>query len=72
MSDFVLSSHLWLLMARSVEYLYGLSIVSNEQNFAHELYLILMVLPFSTADKSDTQNSFGDILVDLLLIAIYG
>ena len=65
------------------EYLHQLSVGSNDYSLVHELYSILVVLPYSTAEcergfstmndiKSDTRNRLDDILVDLMFIAMYG
>ena len=65
------------------EYLHQLSVGSNDYSLVHELYSILVVLPYSIAEcergfstmngiKSDTRKQLDDILVDLMFIAMYG
>ena len=65
------------------EYLHQLSVGSNDYSLVHELYSILVVLPYSTAEcergfstmndiKSDTRNRLDDILVYLMFIAMCG
>ena len=67
----------------ALEYLHQLSVGSNDYSLVHELYSILVVLPYSTTEsergfstmndiKSDTRDRLGDILVDLMFIAMYG
>ena len=67
----------------ALEYFHQLSLGSNDYTLVHELYFILVVLPYSTAEcdrgcstmngiKNDTRDRLGDILVDLMFIAIYG
>ena len=67
----------------ALEYLHQLSVGSNDYSLVHELYSILVVLPYSIAEcerafstmngiKSDTRKQLDDILVDLMFIAMYG
>ena len=67
----------------ALEYLHQLSVGSNDYSLVHELYFILVVLPYSIAEcerafstmngiKSDTRKQLDDILVDLMFIAMYG
>ena len=60
-----------------------LSTVRGDYKLLYRLYSILVVLPYSTAEcergfstmndiKTDTRNRLGNILIDLMLIAMYG
>ena len=66
-----------------VDSLAHLSTVRDDYKLLYRLYSILVVLPYSTAEsergfstmndiKTDTRNRLGNILIDMMLIAMYG